>query len=185
MKPWWRKNSGADADSIEHMVPPIRQCTRSWRLTLSCLSKFTKLFWRITSRTSAASGGIPLNSRFKHFCPVGDTADQTPCLKGPSYTQPLRPFPPNPESPLCQSSCSFDASHGLESRLQSQKAKVTLQSTLRRRFSYWSMNQRYQGRNCCASWINSKKSLWCILIRFSRESLLNRWSVEALFIALI
>ena len=111
INPWWRKNSGAAAESIVHMVPSIKQCTKSCKFIRSMNSKSLKLrgWTSKTIWTATASGGVPKNIRAKHRGPgpVGipggsGTILHTSCLKGPVWTQLYipSPSPPRPESSL-------------------------------------------------------------------------------------
>ena len=132
MKPWWRKNSGALAESSEHIVPSIRQWTRSWRFTRSISSKSLNSATDVfkTLWTTVISGGIPLNVRFKQGGPgsVGSpggsgTSSHSPSLKGPVWTQLYipTPFPPKPVSALCHRSRGSVVRNALlDTALQSQ-----------------------------------------------------------------
>ena len=62
-KPWCRKNSGADAESNEHIVPLITQWTRSWnssRNAFSNLSKFDESELFMISNFTAIASGVRL-----------------------------------------------------------------------------------------------------------------------------
>ena len=128
MKEWWRKNSGAEADSSLHMVPLIRQCTLLCSSTLRSCSKSVNLSTEMfkTSITSTSPGGSPLKLRVKQSGPLGGlsglTRLQAPLLKGPSSTHSSSessPSPPNPVS-LFQTLSEPLLNGSLESRLQSQ-----------------------------------------------------------------
>lgn len=127
IKPWWSINSGDTAESNEHMWPPIKQWTVSWRLIRREISNESKSKARVlkTSATATESGGllVKLNCRRRHPPPADGTTFQVPRLKGPLVTHcrgDCSPFPPKPLFPKNQRS-DAPPRHGVcDTTLQSQ-----------------------------------------------------------------
>lgn len=113
---------------------PIKQWTKSWRLTLKKSSKAEKVGWLMAFWTCTASGTIPLKFLERH-APV--VIFHTPCLNGPVWTQkPVPfPFPPRPFEDACHKDGSFELQGLCDQRLQSQYGTVTRQSASRSKFS--------------------------------------------------
>ena len=155
--PWWRKNSGEVAESKEHIKPPIKQCTLSWKLMRKEASKEPKRDASVlnNSTNAIASGGFPTKRRVKHPPPADGTTFQVPCLKGPVVTHCVGrvPFPPNPLLPLNQRSEGRPRQGVCDTIDQSQYATVNVQSMRRSRFSYSRTNHLCQGRKWSAPWI--------------------------------
>lgn len=127
IKPWCSINSGAAAESNEHMVPPIKQCTVSWRFIRNAISKESNSEWGIlnTSATAAESGvlSLRLNWRRRQPPPADGTTFQTPRLNGPLVTHcwgVCSPFPPKPLFPENHKSDALPRHGERDTWLQSQ-----------------------------------------------------------------
>lgn len=122
--PWWRKNSGAAAESNEHIVPSIVQCGPSCKVILKAISKLSNFAASVanTWATATLSGGFPLKNLLKHEG-LADGTSFHGLLKGPSSTHPNcpPPFPPKPPLPAYHKSLGLALAHGFpETTLQSQ-----------------------------------------------------------------
>lgn len=153
---WCKKNDGAEAASIEHMVPPIKQWTLSWNWILNISSKSLKAFGLSfnSSATLLAVGGMPWKLLLRQLgLPSLTSGCHARRLKGPLCTHPCLPppFPPNPPGPECHTPVNA-VLQGFRSD-QSQYETVTRQSTRRSMFSYCNINHRCHGRNWSRSWI--------------------------------
>lgn len=94
---WCKKNSGVEAESMVHIVPPMTQWTKSWNSILKRNSKFSKsdgfALLMMSCLTATASGALEKNSLVKHPPPALGIKDHTSSRNGPVSTHPLDPVP--------------------------------------------------------------------------------------------